>query len=172
MSMFTSLKHRLSASAVALLMANTALTLPVANAENSLPIEMEQATVAVLEAYNVDQESPEFIQGFEEASSIMQGSNNGYTTFRAANGCSYSPDRFGKFNFRPACDAHDRCYGRNSRVNRLDCDNRFLSDLRRICNNTRATNPEKDACRSVTGGYYSAVRAFGGRFYQGRGLNN
>lgn len=44
---------------------------------------------------------------------------------RSTDGCSYSPDQWGKANFKPACDRHDICYSKSSKVNRKTCDTEF-----------------------------------------------
>lgn len=164
--------RKIGASAAAVVMAQTALMMPNAIAETAPNADMETAIIMELEAQEIDYNTPEFAQGYEAAAAMMANPSQGRTAFRSPNGCSFSPDRVGKFNFRPACDTHDTCYSRNSRTNRLDCDNRFLSNLRRVCDTTRASDFEKRSCRSLAGGYYKAVRNFGHRFYQGRGLNN
>lgn len=89
------------------------------------------------------------------------------------NGCSYSPDQWGRADFKPTCDDHDRCYSSTSFVDRLDCDTVFLSGLTASC--TRAYPTEtirRNACLGVADVYYYAVRNAGGAFYEGQGLNN
>lgn len=87
------------------------------------------------------------------------------------NGCTRSPDRFIKANFRPACDAHDRCYG--SSRNRLDCDKVFVQNLQYACRLAYPWyNPARGYCYQATGVYYTAVRAVGDDYYKGTGRNN
>lgn len=89
------------------------------------------------------------------------------------NGCSFSPDRFGRANFKPTCDRHDICYSRSSRTNRIVCDTRFkdqlINECRRAYSNERV---RRNACIGVANTYHKAVRTAGHRFYKGQGLNN
>lgn len=89
------------------------------------------------------------------------------------NGCSYSPDQWGRADSKPTCDDHDRCYSSTSYVNRLDCDTVFLSGLRASCTGAYPTEAfRRSVCLGVADLYYFAVRNAGGAFYEGRGLNN
>lgn len=94
------------------------------------------------------------------------------TTFAAPNGCSYSPDTWGKAKFRPACDAHDICYGNKKKINRLTCDVAFLGNLTYACNKAYPKGATRNSCAGVAGGYYTAVRGAGWAFYKGNGRNN
>lgn len=93
-------------------------------------------------------------------------------TFAAAvetNGCTMSPDSWGKANFKPTCDAHDICYSVGSTTNRLDCDNVFLASLLRECERAYSAGLMRSTCRGVAQTYYTAVRTFGASYYDGAG---
>ena len=47
--------------------------------------------------------------------------------------CSYSPDSWGKANFRGPCARHDMCIQYHQRANRAACDSALFSDLRTNC---------------------------------------
>ena len=82
-------------------------------------------------------------------------------------------DSWGRANWRPSCDRHDRCYGYNSRTNRLTCDTRFRTDLLTACaiaypiHSVRGT-----ACAVAAVEAYTAVRLGGWANYKGKGKNN
>lgn len=87
--------------------------------------------------------------------------------------CSFSPDRWGRANFAPACQRHDACYARTSTTDRQVCDTRFRADLYAVCNaRYSAASPFRYTCRGLAQTYYGAVRTFGSAFYKGKGLNN
>lgn len=53
----------------------------------------------------------------------------------ADDGCSFVPNKgHGGVNFRPACDAHDRCYS-DLTAPKSKCDGDFFDDLARACRN-------------------------------------
>lgn len=95
------------------------------------------------------------------------------------NGCTLSPDSAifpgtppAYYNFHNACDWHDLCYHYkyygNSSSGRLACDNGFLSRMRSWCASYYGSwweAPFRNTCYSAAATYYSAVRAFGGRFF-------
>lgn len=88
-------------------------------------------------------------------------------------GCSFSPDRWGAANFRPACDHHDSCYSSGSRTNRSVCDKHFLGRLRAICDAAYPNNSiKRNGCRGIAAGYYAVVRSAGWNFYEGKGKND
>lgn len=98
---------------------------------------------------------------------------NAVETRSAPNGCSYSPDSWGKANFKPTCDRHDICYSRSSTTNRLTCDNTFRTGLKNECSRAyKGSNIKLKACNGVAEVYYQAVRKFGASHYEGRGRNN
>lgn len=88
------------------------------------------------------------------------------------NGCTLSPDRWFKANFKPACDKHDYCYVNKKHINRDTCDYRFLQDLNAICNAAYTDSRDKARCRGKASIYYAAVRTAGWAFYKGNGKNN
>lgn len=79
-----------------------------------------------------------------------------------ANGCGpadkwYSrgiPDSIpGGYNFKPACDAHDVCYG-SARLEKRQCDANFSDSLTNVCNGS-------SYCQKVADEYVKAVRDYG-----------
>lgn len=82
------------------------------------------------------------------------------------NGCGDSsflgglvPNGWNRATFKPACDAHDRCYG-TCNANRAGCDRDFLKDLYQACDRAyRGTQEQgfRDRCRSRAHTYYEAV---------------
>lgn len=91
----------------------------------------------------------------------------------APNGCSYSPDRWFKANFKPTCDSHDRCYSSSSYENRLTCDQMFIAGLNTSCYVAyRGTAVRLSTCQGVALTYYAAVCNLGSCNYKGKGLNN
>ncbi|MGI9002995.1 MAG: phospholipase A2 [Pseudonocardia sp.] len=81
----------------------------------------------------------------------------------------------GVFDFGHACIHHDGCYqgldrtGEPAQISRLRCDNLFLADMRASCAemHPNATTQAAQRCYNSARLYYSAVRAFGGRFFSG-----
>ena len=97
----------------------------------------------------------------------------GISVLAEPNGCSYSPDRWFKANFKPTCDNHDRCYASNSSKDRLTCDQTFHSGLNRACYVAYSrTTVRLNTCYGVAATYYAAVRNFGSGSYKGKGKNN
>lgn len=95
----------------------------------------------------------------------------GIAVAAAPNGCTLSPDRWGRANFKPVCDRHDICY--TSATNRKTCDSRFLSGLKSVCTKSYPNQKiRRGACLKIADTYYTAVRAAGSRFYKGSGRNN
>lgn len=85
-------------------------------------------------------------------------------------GCTRVPDSYLGANFRPACDAHDLCYGSNSSTDRLQCDRRLLDDLVVACKDEFGKyNPLRYSCLDMATKYYLGVRAFGRSHYDGTG---
>lgn len=66
------------------------------------------------------------------------------------------PQGFYGADFRPACAAHDACYG--TCASRRDCDRQFLNNMNCACEGS--SNPR--ACMRRARGYYIATRLFGG----------
>lgn len=84
-----------------------------------------------------------------------------------ANGCTGVPDSGpGGQNFRPACDRHDDCYGRNSKTDRLTCDLRLRTGLQDAC---RAFPVFLAECLAQSEVYYAGVRELGRGHYEGSG---
>lgn len=111
----------------------------------------------------------EIIAAFESSASRING---GGIQPRKPNGCSFSPDKWGKANFKPVCDKHDICYSKGSKTSRKSCDQKFLAGLLGVCSKTY--EPKKHAvkytaCSSVAGGYYQAVRKLAKSYYKGSG---
>jgi hypothetical protein len=74
--------------------------------------------------------------------------------------------RFKDADFRPACNAHDVCYG-TCRESQARCDDRLLEDLRAICRATYAGDFDHNGvCRSQAKQYYNAVSTIGRKFYE------
>jgi len=82
--------------------------------------------------------------------------------------CTWSPDSWGRADFRPACSAHDRCYSPGSTASRLDCDQRLRADLRLACAGAYR-GASLSTCRGVASTYYGAVRWLGRSRYLGAG---
>lgn len=128
------------------------------------------------EIQEIDKESTEFevwelTQAIEDPQRYVARKNS---FFRAAtDGCSFSPDSWGKANFKPACDSHDICYSSTSHIDRLACDRAFHANLTRICSLSYGRGTAgRSACHSIANVYYNAVRNFGAPFYAGKGRNN
>lgn len=132
-----------------------------------------------LEAGNVDTTNSDFLRGYNsviseinESAAVVPLYDIFSYRFRG-DGCTYSPDRWGAANFRPACDHHDSCYSSKSHTNRSVCDSHFHDRLDKICAATYAKNAVKrNACYGVSAGYYAAVRALGWKYYEGKGKND
>lgn len=149
----------------------TALTQSATAREIFSPLE-----IAVIERTFTPQEITQLVDALEPAPP-----STGMVTAAAArpsvarrvvpNGCTRSPNRFIRANFRPAYDAHDRCYG--SSRNRFDCDKVFVQNLQYACRNAYPWyHPARGYCYQATGVYYTAVRAVGDDYYKGTGQNN
>ncbi|MBS44049.1 MAG: hypothetical protein CMH83_12980 [Nocardioides sp.] len=92
------------------------------------------------------------------------------------NGCTNSPDKPGGFNFLPACKRHDfgyANYGHGSvkaaptdAVRKL-VDDRFLADMRRVCNKYSGESYTK--CQGYATAYHQAVRKAGGKAFYANG---
>ena len=91
--------------------------------------------------------------------------------YAAPNGCSFSPDKWGRANFKPACDQHDLCYA--SKTDRYNCDRQLYARLLITCNQAYPNDVIRGkACRGISAEYFSVVRAVGWSFYKGSGKNN
>ena len=82
--------------------------------------------------------------------------------------------------FKPACDAHDLCYGTPG-VSRSDCDNIFHENMNKLCYSTNLTwrpsgeNSTKSRaasrqrtivdCKVYAGAFYAAVNSKGGKYF-------
>ncbi len=104
-----------------------------------------------------------------------------------SNGCTLSPDSSSipvYYNFHNQCDRHDWCYDRlwyglgwynpfnGGWTGRLACDNMFLREMAAWCGNYYPTNvTRRVACVGVASAYYTAVRNFGGPFFNNPWLN-
>jgi RHS repeat-associated protein len=75
------------------------------------------------------------------------------------------PDNFGLWNFGPACDAHDICYGvcGNSRE---DCDSKWRSDMIDSCSHLLFWPNLYLQCVGTANLYYYSVRAMGKPAYE------
>ena len=82
--------------------------------------------------------------------------------------CTWSPDSWGRADFRPACAAHDQCYSPGSTTSRLACDERLRADLSIACAGVYG-GASLSTCHGVASTYYRAVRWFGRSRYLGTG---
>ena len=82
--------------------------------------------------------------------------------------CTWSPDSWGRADFRPACSTHDRCYSPGSTTSRLVCDQQLRADLRLACSSAYQ-GASLRTCHGVASTYYGAVRWFGRSRYLGAG---
>lgn len=76
------------------------------------------------------------------------------------NGCSAPEGRY-KTLFFKACIIHDLCYHHEPQTNnksKLDCDNEFLKNMKKIC---KSTNPLSLECGIVAQTFYAAVDTAG-----------
>jgi hypothetical protein len=94
----------------------------------------------------------------------------------SVNGCGPSgfgwtvPDSFGRANFTPACNQHDRCYG-TCNSNRRVCDNQLRRQMKRECNQVfgREDGPEnfrRLKCLDRADFFYSKVNRHGQSAYE------
>lgn len=75
-------------------------------------------------------------------------------------------NRFGEANFKPACNAHDTCYG-DCRRSQESCDAEFRDRLKSICIATYPDNfDERGQCIGRSKDYYLAVRTRGRDAYE------
>ncbi|MFV0306673.1 MAG: phospholipase A2 [Desertimonas sp.] len=96
-----------------------------------------------------------------------------------ANGCTLSPDSLSwpvYYNFHHQCDRHDWCYDQlwfgGGYWGRLGCDNMFHREMRSWCAGQYRWNlPARYACYGVAATYYTAVRKFGGPYFNNPWLN-
>lgn len=108
-------------------------------------------------------------------------------TRTSPNGCTLSPDSSPVpvyYNFHDVCDRHDLCYdqlwfGRGwynpfngGWAGRLACDNMFHNEMRTWCGNQYWWSWQRRyTCYGVAATYYTAVRNFGGPFFDNPYLN-
>lgn len=91
--------------------------------------------------------------------------------YAAPNGCSFSPDKWGRANFKPACDQHDLCYA--SKTDRRNCDGKLYERLLITCNSAYPNEAvRRTACGVIAKKYFDVVRSVGWKFYKGSGKNN
>ncbi|KAK7088418.1 hypothetical protein V1264_022342 [Littorina saxatilis] len=102
--------------------------------------------------------------------------SNDVSCVKHSNGCSI-PGGLGYFykdEFTPPCDRHDICYacGQYHNVSRDECDDGFLHDMKRACNNRRRrhvvhrhVHKRHVFCYMAAYKYYYAVHWFGGSRY-------
>lgn len=110
----------------------------------------------------------EVISAWQYASDRLEGDPT--ISPREPNGCSFSPDKWGKANFKPTCDKHDVCYSKGSKTDRKRCDDKFMVGLVSVCKSTYGIKSPKFAtCSAIAGTYYQAVRKVGKSFYKGSG---
>lgn len=134
------------------------------------PTNSRKITYSSSEAAYVGAEIAEAWQTTRTAPVGRAASSNLYAMAAATNGCSFSPDSWGRADFKPTCDEHDICYSSPSTVPRLTCDNVFRDRLRQVCVNAYGpTGFQSSACRGVAATYYQAVRTAGRSFYDGQG---
>ncbi|MEZ5102330.1 MAG: hypothetical protein R3C15_21520 [Thermoleophilia bacterium] len=86
-----------------------------------------------------------------------------------ANGCGPKggpkfPDKVGRADFRPACDAHDICYG-TCRSDRDACDAQFARQLKRACQRAYPKGKKRQACLARAKDYVDGVTALGSIAY-------
>lgn len=94
----------------------------------------------------------------------------GMGTRAAPNGCSYSPDHFLYVNFKPSCDKHDICCGKNSKTSRKNCDLAFRKSLGAACKAAMgAFVAQTSGCNAMAETYYLFVRNAGKSHYKGKG---
>jgi hypothetical protein len=76
-------------------------------------------------------------------------------------------DGFKEADFRPACNAHDVCYGRCGETQER-CDKELRDDLQAICRATYGTDDfeHRGVCVNQAGKYYKAVSSIGSTFYE------
>jgi hypothetical protein len=75
------------------------------------------------------------------------------------------PENFGTWNFGPACNAHDICYG-TCGSNKADCDRKFRDNMYKQCDTYYSwINPAAidiyHKCRNIAYIYYKAVKLYG-----------
>lgn len=81
---------------------------------------------------------------------------NGQGQVMYFNGCSAPEGRYKDLFFK-ACVVHDLCYHHEPATNnksKVDCDNDFLKNMKKIC---KATNPFSLECGIVAQTFYAAV---------------
>lgn len=88
------------------------------------------------------------------------------------NGCGPSgfgwgvPDSFGRANFTPACNRHDRCYG-TCNENRMKCDFLMRKSMKAACKRAYRDNRKWRArCNGVANLYFNKVRESGLSAYE------
>ncbi|MEG8034417.1 phospholipase A2 [Sphingomonas sp. LR61] len=88
----------------------------------------------------------------------------------APNGCTGVPDSYFKANFKPSCNKHDICYGKNSKTSRKNCDLALQRNLIGACTAAYGkTAATINGCYQMANNYYVGVRALGKDHYKGKG---
>lgn len=81
------------------------------------------------------------------------------------NGCTGSPDRFGRASFTTACNVHDRCYD-TCNESKASCDQQFFTNLMLSCRGGYTPGSRLlEQCRERARTYFRAVTAAGDSFY-------
>lgn len=76
------------------------------------------------------------------------------------------PQSVGPADFSAACETHDDCYAAGV-VDRDSCDQTFLDDMNRACDEGYGSPLFGAPCRVIAINYYLAASAAGDAFYQG-----
>ncbi|AZL10197.1 phospholipase A2 [Brevibacterium aurantiacum] len=155
---------------VALALTMTTGIAPVSAAESD---DIDREAVSRLHEALVElKASGEDVEGdISEDALIKELSSTEISVQAAPNGCS-TPKALKKaakkWNnlFKPACNSHDRCYGKNSKKNRNICDAEFRSAMQKICKKQKSG---KATCYTVAVVYFEGVRAGGKKHYKGKG---
>lgn len=101
---------------------------------------------------------------------VVAPAASAYPSWYQPNGCT-APGFLSTWNnkFRSACNRHDVCYDWElnwaGEWGRATCDGRFLANMNATCSGWDV------ACRGAAAGYYTAVRTFGGPFFNNPWLN-
>ncbi|CAK9187117.1 unnamed protein product [Ilex paraguariensis] len=76
---------------------------------------------------------------------------------------NFVPDKPFGFNFLPACQAHDKCYGNKSGPSKEQCDKSFKEDMLKECKDK--SWPKSKICKGSANDYYKAVDLFGDKAF-------
>lgn len=161
------------AAVVALVALALTLTTGLAPVSASESDDIDREAVSRLHDALVElKASGEAVEGdISEEALIDEFSSSRITVQAAPNGCSTpkalkkAAKKWNKL-FKPACDNHDRCYGKYSKKNRNVCDVEFRSSMQNICKKQKSG---KATCYTVAVVYFEGVRAGGKKHYKGKG---